>query len=109
MADYTLAWWIIAVCAGVGAWALFNFLGTVGLRTMTGRLLICAGLLAVFVTPAPIPREGGLAPALIVMVFEMFFQKQGEPEGSVMALLIGTAAALLIAALIGFGLSRRRT
>ncbi len=94
MSGQSIAWTIIGFATLLGAaamWVTFS-------RHQIGGLLrtsIVALLIAFFLVPAPVPNyETELAPAFIVLIFESFFQTEGQPQGSIRNLLIGFVVAL---------------
>jgi hypothetical protein len=97
MTGDTIAW-VTILGAGVGGAACLFYL----LRKISKPLIrniIIGFVLAFFLIPAPLPGyPDEWAPAFVVLIFEAFFQIDGEPGVSLRLLLIGT---LLITALIG--------
>jgi len=94
MSGQTIAWTIIGSATLLGAmamWVIFSRHQIEGLL----RTSIVALLIALFLVPAPVPNhETELAPAFIVLIFETFFQTEGQPQGSLRNLLIGFVVAL---------------
>ncbi|XOV82024.1 MAG: hypothetical protein ACFHXK_14285 [bacterium] len=106
MSGQTLAWIIISVATLIGASAMWI---TFSRHQIGGfaRTSIIALLVALFLVPAPVPGyESELAPAFIVLIFEVFFQIEGQPQGSMRNLLIGVVVALLLSVLAHFLLRR---
>ena len=96
MSGQTIAWMIIGSATLLGAvamWVTFS-------RHQVGGLLrtsIVALLIVLFIVPAPVPNyESELAPAFIILIFETFFQTEGQPQGSMRNLLIGFVIALCL-------------
>jgi hypothetical protein len=94
MSGQAIAWTIIGVATLLGAgamWVTFSRHQVVGLL----RTSIVALLIALFLVPAPVPNyESELAPAFIVLIFEIFFQTEGHPQASIRNLLVGFLVAL---------------
>lgn len=98
MSGYSIAWLLIVLCTAGGL---------VGLALLSRRfawnwtkVLMLAGLVAFFVTPAPVPGyDGHLAPAFVVMIFEALFQTDGVPAASVRILLLSISVTLTLTAL----------
>ncbi len=91
--------WIVIVLGGLGAIAgLF-----MALRGWLAREIRLAGgfvLLCLLVTPAPVPDyPGNFAPALVVLLFEGLFQRDGDPIAALKILLAVTAIAAGLATL----------
>ncbi len=102
MSAVSIAWLVISCAALVGAlvmWIVFSNYGIGGVL----RTTLVALLLAVFLVPAPIPGyETELAPAFIVLIFEMFFQIEGQVQGSVRNLLLGAVIAIGLSLLMHY-------
>ena len=97
MSGYTVAWLIIAMAGVGGALALFTLLRDV--RWSWLRLILVAGALGFFLTPAPVPEYSGhWAPAFVVVVFEAFFQTEGTASVGLRLLLLGTLLTVGMAA-----------
>lgn len=106
MSGQSIAWTIIGFATLLGAvamWVTFS-------RHQIGGLLrtsIVTLLIALFLVPAPVPNyETELAPAFIVLIFETFFQIEGQPQGSIRNLLIGFVMALGLSFFAHFMLRR---
>ena len=104
---YGLAW-LVVFGAGLATLA-FWFLLTrpvpwFWLRT-TLRCVVAGWLLL----PAPVPNyPGQYAPAFVVALFELVFQKEGQPAQALQILLLGTVIILFLLAIPAlFGLLRR--
>ena len=109
MIDPTTAWVLIAAGGLLGAWCFFY---TVVLcfrnssdkrRSKVKRfgLYLAAALTCFFVTPAPLPaHDEQFAPAFVVVIFENFFQTQGNPEEAFWILTISISTLLLFIFLI---------
>lgn len=106
MSAVSIAWVVIACAALLGAvamWIVFSRYGIGGVLRST----FVALLLALFLVPAPIPGyESELAPAFIVLIFETFFQIDGEAQGSVRNLLLGLLVAIGLSLLTHYLLNR---
>ena len=64
-------------------------------------LYLAAALTCFFITPAPLPAyDEQLAPAFVVVIFENFFQTQGNPEEAFWILTISISTLLLFSFLI---------
>jgi hypothetical protein len=90
------AWvWAAIVVGGMGAVAgLYMALG--GLLARETRLAGAFVLLCLLVTPAPVPDyAGSYAPALIILVFEGIFQRDGDPFTAI-RILLGVALLVLL-------------
>jgi hypothetical protein len=99
-----LVWQIIIAASALGAVALWLTLWwMVPTRGRFGgiwRWLLVAAALIFFLLPAPVPNfSGAQAPAFVVMIFEAFFQRAGEPEESMRRLLTGGVGLIMLAAL----------
>jgi hypothetical protein len=102
MSGQSIAWTVIGFATLLGAVAMWMTFS----RHQIGGLLrtsIVALLIAFFLVPAPVPNyETELAPAFIVLIFETFFQIEGQPQGSIRNLLIGFVVALGVSFLAHF-------
>ena len=99
-AEYSLAWLAIAGAALVGALCLNSLLKRIGgNRSVVGRSLrwtLVLTVLAAFTLPAAVPGvEQISAPAFIVVMFESFFQVQGDPAAARRSLLGGLAVVFV--------------
>ena len=64
-------------------------------------LYLAAALTCFFITPAPLPaHDEQWAPAFVVVIFENFFQTQGNPEEAFWILTISIPTLLLFLFLI---------
>ena len=64
-------------------------------------LYLAAALTCFFITPAPLPAHNEqFAPAFVVVIFENFFQTQGNPEEAFWILTISISTLLLFIFLI---------
>ena len=64
-------------------------------------LYLAAALTCFFITPAPLPAHNEqFAPAFVVVIFEHFFQTQGNPEEAFWILTISISTLLLLLFLI---------
>ena len=64
-------------------------------------LYLAAALTCFFITPAPLPAHNEqFAPAFVVVIFEIFFQTQGNPEEASWILTISISTLLLFIFLI---------
>ena len=98
MDAYLIAWLVVLVGTVAGMFALLRLL-RVGAGTLWRRLLVTGGMVAMLL-PAPVPGHAEqLAPAIIVCVFEAFFQIDGAPQQSLRILLFGVAVTLLLTVL----------
>lgn len=100
----SLVWQIIIAASALGAVALWLTLWwMVPARGRFGgiwRWLLVVAALLFFLVPAPIPNFSETqAPAFVVMIFEAFFQRAGEPEESMRRLLTGGVGLIMLAAL----------
>ena len=105
MEGYTLAWWVIAGSALIGAFALFRLLRMI--KRGLVRWLGAAVAIAFFCTPAPVPEyPGHWAPAFVVAIFEALFQTNGSPVQSVRILVLSVSVVTLSTILLYFVLQR---
>ena len=93
-AEYSSAWLAILAAALVGALCLNSLLRRIGgVRSAVGRCLRWATVvtvLAAFTLPAAVPKAEQInAPAFIVLLFESFFQAQGDPAQALRMMLVG--------------------
>lgn len=93
-AEYSSAWLAIVAAAFVGALCLNSLLKRIcGVRSLTGRSLrwaIVMTVLAAFTLPVALPNAEQInAPAFIVLLFESFFQTQGDPAQARRMMLAG--------------------
>lgn len=108
MSGYTIAWIIIVGCTLIGAITFYKWLAVIGNGWV--RALLVASAVALFVTPAPVPGyDGQWAPAFLVMVFEAFFQTDGQPATSTRLLLLSLVVMLTLTVLGRMVLLRRQT
>ena len=109
MIDPTAAWILIAAGGLVGG-LCFYYSVVLCFRNSSEKrrskverfgLYLAAALICFFVTPAPLPaHDKQLAPAFIVVIFEKFFQAQGEPEEAFWILIMSISTLLLLLFLI---------
>lgn len=100
----SLVWQIIIAASALGAVALWLTLWwMVPARGRFGgiwRWLLVVAALLFFLVPAPIPNFSETqAPAFVVMIFEAFFQRAGEPEESMRRLFSGGVALAMLSML----------
>ena len=101
----TWVWVAIVLCGLGGVAGLYMALG--GWLARETRLAGAFVLLCLLVTPAPVPDyAGSYAPALIVLVFEGAFQREGDPLIALRILLAVAAVAVGIALLMLLGWRR---
>ena len=101
---YAIAWLVVLGCVVVALFALHR--ATRGWRAPGTRATIGALLAVWALLPAPVPGHAGYyAPALLVFLFEWWFQRPGEPGTSGIILAAGTFLALGLGLLLG---ARRR-
>jgi chromate transport protein ChrA len=98
-AEYSSAWLAIVAAAFVGALCLNSLLKRIGgVRSVTGRSLrwaIVMTVLAAFTLPVALPNAEQInAPAFIVLLFESFFQTQGDPAQARRMMLAGLPLGL---------------
>jgi hypothetical protein len=98
--------WLIVIATGcvalLGVYMLIRSMPSLYLR-----VLVCALLLALFLTPAPVPGHPlNYAPAFIVAVFEGLLQSGGSPGVAVRMLLVGFALAIAVVTLGALALRR---
>lgn len=95
MENYTTAWVVIVVAGLIGAFGLLRLLKN--LRWQFFRWLASLMALTFFVTPAPVPNfEDAIAPAFLVLIFEAFFQINGEPAVSLRILGLALFTVLIL-------------
>jgi hypothetical protein len=95
MENFTTAWVVIVVAGLIGAFGLSRLLKN--LRWQLFRWLASLMALTFFVTPAPIPNfDDAVAPAFLVLVFEAFFQTNGEPAVSLRILGLALFTVLIL-------------
>lgn len=92
-AEYSSAWLAIFAAALLGALCLNNLLKRIGgVHSITGRCLRWATVvtvLAAFTVPVAVPNAEQInAPAFIVLLFESFFQAQGDPAQARRVMLV---------------------
>ena len=106
MDNYTIAWVVIVVAGCLGAFGFWQALAFI--RSFTLRAVPVALAFALLVIPAPLPSgQGSFAPAFLVLIFEAFFQREGDPAQSMAILLFGTLATLIVSVLTAFLISKR--
>ena len=109
MIDPTAAWILIAAGGLLGGLCVY-FSVVLCFRNSSDKrrskvkrfgLYLAAALTCFFVTPAPLPaHDAQLAPAFVVVIFENFFQTQGNPEEAFWILIISISILLLLLFLI---------
>ncbi len=102
--------WILIAAGGLIGGLCFYYLVVLCFRNSSDKrrskvkrfgLYLSAALTCFFVTPAPLPgHEEQLAPAFVVVIFENFFQTQGNPEEAFWILTISISTLLLFIFLI---------
>lgn len=105
MSGYTQAWLLIlAMCLG-GGLVLYRLVR--GIPWLSLRWSIVLGTVMLLATPAPVPGYSGhFAPAIIVGVFEAFFQTDGDPTLAFILLGAGLAVAVIVSVIISLLLKR---
>tara|TARA_B100000886_G_scaffold209022_1_gene144669 strand:+ start:148 stop:537 length:390 start_codon:yes stop_codon:yes gene_type:complete len=107
--DPTGAWILIAAGGLIGGLCLYysvilcfrNSPEKRRSRVKRFGLYLAAALTCFFVTPAPLPaHDEQLAPAFVVVIFEDFFQTQGNSEEAFWILIISISTLLLLLFLI---------
>ncbi len=104
---YSTAWLIIVAAGCVAVVAVYMMIR----RVTSGylRALVCALILAMMLTPAPVPEHPlNYAPAFIVAVFEGIFQASGNPGVAMRLLVAGAVLAIACVTLGTLGLRRFR-
>ena len=98
--NYALAWLVVlgmSLGGGVALWFLLRPIQSLALKL---PLVVVTVLL--FITPASIPGyDGHLAPALVVAIFEAFFQIDGKPDAAILILAVSLLVGALLAAFLG--------
>jgi len=99
--------WLIVIAAGcvatIGVYRLTRSIGSGYLRA-----LVCGLVLALLVTPAPVPgHPQNYAPAFIVAVFEGVLQTGGSP-GVAVRLLIAVMVAMTVLSFGALALRRAK-
>ena len=109
MIDPIAAWILIAAGGLVGGLCFYYsvllcFRNSSEKRRSKGKrfgLYLAAALTCFFITPAPLPAHNEqFAPAFVVVIFENFFQTQGNPEEAFWILTISISTLLLFIFLI---------
>ena len=109
MIDPTVAWILIAAGGLVGGWCFYysvvlcfrNYSEKRRSKVKRFGLYLAAALTCFFITPAPLPAHNEqLAPAFVVVIFENFFQTQGNPEEAFWILTISISTLSLLFFLI---------
>jgi hypothetical protein len=103
-----LAWGVVLLAGALGTLALY--LLTRKLRWDWLRTLLCWLVPVLLIVPAPVPDfAGNYAPAFVVVVFEAFFQQDGDATVA-LGWLLG-AVCLVVAGVGGYYgiLARRRS
>ena len=109
MIDPIAAWILIAAGGLVGGLCLYYSVllcfrnSSDKRRSKVKRfgLYLSAALTCFFITPAPLPAHNEqFAPAFVVVIFEHFFQTQGNPEEAFWILTISISTLLLFIFLV---------
>lgn len=97
--EYLSAWVLYYASIGLLLWGLVRLMRRwpAGIRQFIVVLLVV--ILCVPATSANLP--GNFAPAFVVLVFEMAFQRESDPKLAVLALVVGTVV------MVGFLVARR--
>lgn len=105
MMSYSSVWLMVI---GIGCVAMLGVYMLIRrLPWLYLRALVCALLLALLLTPAPVPgHPANYAPAFIVAVFEGLLQSGGSPGVAVRMLLVGFALAIAVVTLAALALRR---
>ena len=103
--SYASVWLIVIGTAGVATIGVYLLV-----RQLTSgflRALVCALILALLLTPAPVPEHPvNFAPAFIVAIFEGLLQSDGSPWVALRLLLVGLTVALAAVTLGALALRR---
>ncbi len=95
MSGYGIAWVVIGVCAVLGALGVHRLFRSAHPLVRWGLIVVTV---VFFVTPAQVPNyPGHIAPAFVVLIFEAFFQTEGEPQGSLRILGLAIFVGMLVA------------
>ena len=104
-AEYSSAWLAIFAAALLGALCLNSLLKRIGgVHSITGRCLRWAvvTVLAAFTVPVAVPDAEQInAPAFIVLLFESFFQAQGDPAQARRVMLVSLPLIFVCVFVIG--------
>ena len=102
--------WILIAAGGLIGGLCFYYLVVLCFRNSSDKrrskvkrfgLYLAAVLTCFFITPAPLPAyDEQWAPAFVVVIFENFFQTQGNPEVAFWILTISISTLLLFIFLI---------
>ena len=102
--------WILIAAGGLIGGLCFYYLVVLCFRNSSDTrrskakrfgLYLSAALACFFVTPAPLPAHNEqFAPAFVVVIFENFFQTQGNPEEAFWILTISISTLLVFIFLI---------
>ena len=105
-----IAAWILIAAGGLVGGLCFYYLVLLCFRNSSDKrrskvkrfgLYLAAALTCFFVTPAPLPAHNEqFAPAFVVVIFENFFQTQGNPEEAFWILTISISTLLILLFLI---------
>ena len=105
-----IAAWILIAAGGLVGGLCFYYSVLLCFRNSSDKrrskvkrfgLYLAAALSCFFITPAPLPAHNEqFAPAFVVLIFENFFQTQGNPEEAFWILTISISTLLLFIFLI---------
>ena len=105
-----IAAWILIAAGGLVGGLCFYYSVLLCFRNSSDKrrskvkrfgLYLAAALTCFFITPAPLPAYNDqFAPAFVVVIFENFFQTQGNPEEAFWILTISISTLLLFIFLI---------
>ena len=105
-----IAAWILIAAGGLVGGLCFYYSVLLCFRNSSDKrrskvkrfgLYLAAALTCFFITPAPLPAHNEqFAPAFVVVIFENFFQTQGNPEEAFWILTISISTLLILLFLI---------
>ena len=105
-----IAAWILIAAGGLVGGLCFYYSVLLCFRNSSDKrrskvkrfgLYLAVALACFFITPAPLPAHNEqFAPAFVVVIFENFFQTQGNPEEAFWILTISISTLLLFIFLI---------
>jgi hypothetical protein len=105
MISYAWTWWIIIGAACLGVVPFYMLVRPIG--SVFLRVLVCGVVVALLVTPAPVPTSPlNYAPAFVIALFEGVLQSDGEPRMAVQMLLLGVMVVVAVTTLGRLGLRR---